>query len=121
MPFSHSDFTSFSYSELNLNLIAPGQKPISSSPTSSTTSSTSSSSSVASPASSCSRQSLMEAASAISEGKTEAALEILARLSHVSNPNGNSDQRLTDCMVSTLRSRLSYTGCLRARMGNQPR
>ncbi|KAI4351677.1 hypothetical protein L6164_006013 [Bauhinia variegata] len=91
----------------NLNLIAPGQKPISSSPTSSTTSSTSSSSSVASPASSCSRQSLMEAASAISEGKTEAALEILARLSHVSNPNGNSDQRLTDCMVSALRSRLN--------------
>ncbi|KAI4347577.1 hypothetical protein L6164_008379 [Bauhinia variegata] len=91
----------------NLNLIAPGQKPISSSPTTSTTSSTSSSSSVASPASGCSRQSIMEAASAISEGKTEAASEILARLSQFSNPKGNSDQRLTDCMVSALKSRLN--------------
>ena len=94
------------WSETIQSLISPGQKPISSSPTSSTTSSTSSSS-VASPASASSKQSLMEAASAISEGKSETATEILMRLSQVSNPNGNSDQRLTDCMVSALKSKLN--------------
>ncbi|XP_057445981.1 scarecrow-like protein 8 [Lotus japonicus] len=78
------------------------QKPASSSPTSSTTSSTSSS--AASPASVCSKQTLMEAASAIAEGKNDAASEILTRLV---NPTGNSDQRLTDCMVLALKSRMS--------------
>ncbi|KAK4283049.1 hypothetical protein QN277_000050 [Acacia crassicarpa] len=91
------------------NLISPSgaQKPISSSPTSSTTSTTSSSSSVPSPASTCLKQSLMEAASAISEGKSDSALEILTRLAQLSYPNGNSDQRVMDCMVSALKSRVN--------------
>ncbi|XP_061361333.1 scarecrow-like protein 8 [Gastrolobium bilobum] len=101
------------HSETIQSLIAPGQTqtqkpvPVSSSPTSSTTSSNSSSSSVASPASSCSKLSLMEAASAISEGKLDAATEILARLVQASNTTGNSDQRFTDCMVSALKSRIN--------------
>ncbi|XP_028773140.1 scarecrow-like protein 8 [Neltuma alba] len=90
------------------NLISAGvQKPISSSPTSSTTSTTSSSSSVPSPATTCLKQSLMEAASAISEGKSESAMEILTRMAQLSNPHGNSDQRLMDCMISALKSRVN--------------
>ncbi|XP_061349691.1 scarecrow-like protein 8 [Gastrolobium bilobum] len=110
-----SVITTSEWSETYQNLISPGptQKPASSSPTSSTTSSTSSSTSVASPASGCSKQSLMEAASSISEGKHDAASEILARLVQAPNPspnpspNANSDQRLTDCMVSALKSRMN--------------
>ncbi|XP_058750008.1 scarecrow-like protein 8 [Vicia villosa] len=84
----------------------PAQKPSSSSPTTSTTSSTSTAAS--SHASVCSKQTLIEAASAISEGKNEIALEILTlRLGFNSNPNGNSDQRLTNCMASALKSRIN--------------
>ncbi|PON58174.1 GRAS transcription factor [Parasponia andersonii] len=96
------------WSETIQNLISPNQtqKPISPSPTSS--SSSSSSSSVASPASStCSKQSLMEAASAISEGKPEAASEILTRLTLVSNPRPNSEQRVLEFIASALKSRVS--------------
>lgn len=106
-----SVITNSEWSETIQNLITPvqtpTQKPVSSSPTSSTTSSNSTSSSLASPASTCSKQSLMEAASAISEGKLEAASEILNRLAQAPNPNGNSDQRFTDCMVSALKSRMN--------------
>ncbi|MED6118338.1 GRAS protein [Stylosanthes scabra] len=104
-----SVITTSEWSETIQNLMGngPAQKPASSSPTSSTTSSTSSSSSVASPAIACWKQTLMEAASAIAEGKQDSATEILARLSQVSNPNGNSDQRLMDCMVSALKSRVN--------------
>ncbi|KAL5080876.1 hypothetical protein RYX36_009297 [Vicia faba] len=84
----------------------PAQKPSSSSPTTSTTSSTSTA--ATSHASVCSRQTLIEAASAISDGKNDVALEILTqRLGLNSNPNGNSDQRLTNCMVSALKSRMN--------------
>lgn len=83
----------------------PAQKPSSSSPTTSTTSSTSTAAS--SHASLCSKRTLIEAASAISEGKNDVALEILTRLVSNSNPNGNSDQRLTNCMVSALKSRMN--------------
>lgn len=102
-----SVITSNEWSETIQNLISPNptRKPVSSSPTSSTTSSTSSSSSVVSPENS--KQALMEAASAIYEGKHEIASEILTRLGRVSNPNGNSDQRVTDCMVTALKSRLN--------------
>lgn len=102
-----SVITSNEWSETFQNLIGPGppRKPVSSSPTSSTTSSTSSSSSVVSPENS--KQALMEAASAIYEGKHEIASEILIRLGRVSNPNGNSDQRVTDCLVTALKSRLN--------------
>ena len=104
-----SVITTSEWSETIQNLMGNGstQKPASSSPTSSTTSSTSSSSSVASPAIGCWKQTLMEAASAISDGKHDAATEILTRLSQVSNPNGNSDQRLMDCMVLALKSRIN--------------
>lgn len=109
-----SVITTSEWSETYQNLINPGsgtgsgpnpsQKPASSSPTSSTTSSTSSS--AASPASGCSKQTLMEAASAIAEGKNDVASEILNRLGPSPN-NGNSDQWLTDCMVSALKSRMN--------------
>ncbi|MED6171263.1 GRAS protein [Stylosanthes scabra] len=104
-----SVITTSEWSETIQNLMGngPAQKPASSSPTSSTTSSTSSSSSVASPAIACWKQTLMEAASAIAEGKQDSATEILARLSQVSKPDGNSDQRLMDCMVSALKSRVN--------------
>ncbi|KAH0978897.1 hypothetical protein GBA52_006074 [Prunus armeniaca] len=102
--------TSSEWSETIQNLIGPGpgqsQKPVSPSPTSSS----SSSSSVASPASStCSKQSLMEAATAISEGKSEAAAEILTRLttSQVPNPRPNSEQRLLEVMTLALKSRVN--------------
>ncbi|XP_045811952.1 scarecrow-like protein 8 [Trifolium pratense] len=113
-----SVITTSEWSETYQNLIGPGtgpcngpgpiqaQKQVSSSPTSSTTSSTSSS--AASPASVCSKQTLIEAANAISEGKNDVALEILTRLVQNLNPNlMNSDQRLTNCMVSALKSRLN--------------
>ncbi|XP_004512836.1 scarecrow-like protein 8 [Cicer arietinum] len=104
-----SVITTSEWSETYQNLIGPGptqaQKPASSSPTSSTTSSTSSS--AASPASVCSKQTLIEAASAISEGKNDVALEILNRFVQNLNPNANSDQRLTNCMVSALKSRMN--------------
>lgn len=96
------------WSETIQNLISPNQsqKPVSPSPTSS---SSSSSSSVASPATTtCSKQSLMEAASAISEGKTETAAEILTRLGQVvsnSNPRPNSEQRALEFVASALKSR----------------
>ncbi|KAL5173678.1 Scarecrow-like protein 8 [Glycine soja] len=101
-----SVITTSEWSETYQNLISPGpvQKPVltTTSPTSSTTSSTSSSSSVASPASGCSKQTLMEAASAIVEGKHDVAAEILNRLNGV-----NRSDRLTDCMVSALKSRMN--------------
>ncbi|KAK7380358.1 hypothetical protein VNO78_32866 [Psophocarpus tetragonolobus] len=101
-----SVITTSEWSETYQNLISPGpvQKPVltTTSPTSSTTSSTSSSSSVASPASGCSKQTLMEAASAIVEGKHDVAAEILNRLNGV-----NRTDRLTDCMVSALKSRMN--------------
>ncbi|XP_015878424.3 scarecrow-like protein 8 [Ziziphus jujuba] len=105
--------TNSEWSETIQNLISPNQsqsqsqsqKPVSPSPTSSS----SSSSSVASPASStCSKQSLLEAASAISEGKPESAAEILTRLSQVSNPNQkpNSEQKVLEFTASALKSRV---------------
>jgi len=102
-----SVITTSEWSETYQNLISPGpvQKLVSTSPTSSTTSSTSSSSSVASPASGCSKQTLMEAASAIVEGKYDMAMEILNRLN---GPNSNNrTDRLTDCMVLALKSRMN--------------
>ncbi|KAM1315086.1 hypothetical protein ACFX13_019014 [Malus domestica] len=77
------------------------QKPISPSPTSS--------SSVASPASSTySEQSLTEAATAISEGKSQAAAEILARMiaTQVPDSRPNSEQRLLEFLGLALKSRV---------------
>ncbi|KAF4356502.1 hypothetical protein F8388_026974 [Cannabis sativa] len=96
------------WSETIQNLISPNQtqKPVSPSPTSS--SSSSSSSSVASPAIlTFSKQSVMEAALAISDGKTESANEILTRLStQVSNPRPTSEQRVLEFISSALKSRI---------------
>ncbi|XP_043696878.1 scarecrow-like protein 8 [Telopea speciosissima] len=80
------------------------QKPLSPSSTSSSSSS-SSSSSLTSPYSCSSKQSLLDAAAAISEGKMEATTATLARLKQVSNARGDPEQRLTAYMVSALQSR----------------
>ncbi|KAK3013447.1 hypothetical protein RJ639_009365 [Escallonia herrerae] len=102
--------TNSEWSDTIQNLITPSptpnqnqNNPISPSPTSSSSSCSSSS---ASPPVTCPKQSLMEAASAIYDGKTEAAVEILTRLNQVSNLRGTSAQRLTAYMASALRSRV---------------
>lgn len=89
----------------NLNMINSNrQQPISPSPTSSSSSCSSTS---ASPPITCPKQSITDAATAIAEGKTEVALEILTRLSQVSNARGTSEQRVTAYMSSALRSRVN--------------
>ncbi|XP_030534162.1 scarecrow-like protein 8 [Rhodamnia argentea] len=62
---------------------------------------------MASPVSICWKQSLMEAATAIYDGRADVASEILTRLSAVPNPKGNSEQKLMDYMLSALKSRVS--------------
>lgn len=89
----------------NLNMINSNrQQPISPSPTSSSSSCSSTS---ASPPITCPKQSITDAATAIAEGRTEVALEILTRLSQVSNGRGTSEQRVTAYMSSALRSRVN--------------
>nr|XP_016486360.1 PREDICTED: scarecrow-like protein 8 [Nicotiana tabacum] len=98
------------------NLISPcqsqnqnqnqNQKLASLSPSSSTSSCASS---TESPPISCPKQSITEAATAISEGINHVAVEILTRLSQVSNVRGSSIQRSTAYMVSALRSRVNPT------------
>ncbi|KAF5743515.1 scarecrow-like protein 8 [Tripterygium wilfordii] len=79
---------------------------ISPSPTNSSTSSSCSlSSSAATRVSNCSKESVIEAATAIYDGKAEAATEILSRLSQFANTKGNSEQRVTNYMLSALKSR----------------
>ncbi|PIN26444.1 hypothetical protein CDL12_00793 [Handroanthus impetiginosus] len=96
--------TNSEWSEAFQNLIVPTQKPISPSPTSSSSSCSSTS---ASPPLPCQKQSLIDAAVAVSEGKPEAAGEILTRLQQVGNPRGTSEQRLAAYMVSALKSRVN--------------
>ncbi|KAI3471158.1 hypothetical protein Pfo_027821 [Paulownia fortunei] len=98
--------TDSEWSETIQNLIGPNQKAISPSPTSSSSSCSSTS---ASPPVPCTKQSLIEAAVAISEGKLAVAVEILTRLQQVANPSGTSEQRLTAYMVSALKSRVNPT------------
>jgi len=85
----------------------PIQKLVSFSPTFSTTSLNSSPSSIVSPASEFSKQLLIEAATAISEGKMEYAKEILSRFSPTQNPRLKFDRWLLDCMASALKSRVN--------------
>ncbi|TXG70968.1 hypothetical protein EZV62_005903 [Acer yangbiense] len=99
--------TNSEWSETIQNLMSPSPKPVSPISPSPTTSSSSSSSSVASPATSCSRQTVMEAASAISEGKIDVSSEILTRLSQATSLKGNSEQRLMEYMSSALKSRVN--------------
>ncbi|CAL5405115.1 unnamed protein product [Camellia sinensis] len=89
-----SVITNSAWSETIQSLISP-------SPTSS-----SSSASVSAPPI-CPKQTVIEVASAISEGKTEAASEILSRLNQVANVRGNSEQRLSAYMLFALRSKLN--------------
>jgi hypothetical protein len=101
------------WSETTHNLIggggsSPNINPVSPSPSSSSCSSTVSSS----PATSlvCSKQGLMEAASAIAEGKVDEANEILTRLmiaTATSKPVTNSEQRLTEFLFLALKSRVN--------------
>ncbi|KAL0452475.1 UNVERIFIED_CONTAM: Scarecrow-like protein 8 [Sesamum latifolium] len=94
------------WSETIQDLISPTRKPISPSPTSSSSSCSSTS---ASPPIPCSKQSLIDAAAAVSEGKLEVAAEILTRLQQLANPRGTSEQRVTAYMVSALKSRVNPT------------
>lgn len=99
--------TNSEWSETIQNLISSSPKPISPSPTSSSTSTSSSSSSVASPATSCSKQTIIDAASAISEGKSDVYNEISARLAQSANLKGNSEQRLMEYMAVALKSKVN--------------
>ncbi|KAL1550731.1 Scarecrow-like 8 [Salvia divinorum] len=98
--------THIELSETIQNLIGPTKTPIS---PSSTSSSSSCSSTSASPPILSSKQSLMDAAAAISEGNLASATEIITRLQQVASPKGSSEQRLTAFMVSALKSRVSPT------------
>lgn len=53
------------------------------------------------------KQLVLEAATAIADGKNEPATELLARLARISNSKGNSEQRLAYYMGNALRSRAS--------------
>ncbi|XP_047974260.1 scarecrow-like protein 8 [Salvia hispanica] len=94
------------WSDTIQNLIGVNKAPISPSPTSSSSSCSSTS---ASPPNPSTKQSLIDAAAAISEGNPAAAGEIITRLQQLSSPRGSSEQRLTAFMVSALKSRLSTT------------
>lgn len=102
--------TNSEWSETIQNLISLQQNPIQipvSSPSSSNTSLNSSSSSVVLPSGSF-KQWLIEAAIAISEGKIDAASEILNRLAQTLKLSVSSDSRLTNYMVSALKSRMNH-------------
>ncbi|WMV33980.1 hypothetical protein MTR67_027365 [Solanum verrucosum] len=55
------------------------------------------------------KKSIVEAATAITDGKTNVAVQILTRLAQVADVRGSSEQRLTAYMVSALRSRVNST------------
>ncbi|CAH2070224.1 unnamed protein product [Thlaspi arvense] len=86
-------------------LVTPNPNPVSSSSPSSSSSS-SSPSTASTTTSVCSRQTVMEIATAIAEGKTEIATEILARVSQTPNQRRNSEEKLVDFMVTALRVRI---------------
>ncbi|KAL5727299.1 RNA helicase [Ranunculus cassubicifolius] len=101
--------TSSEWSETMQSLIQtpnqPTPKPFSPSPSSSSSSSSASSSSPMN--STSSKQSFVEIATAISEGNMEIATVKLDHLKQISNPQGDSEQRLISYMVSALRSKLN--------------
>ncbi|KAJ0267249.1 Scarecrow-like protein 8 [Hirschfeldia incana] len=87
-------------------LVAPSPNPVlSSSPSSS--SSSSSPSTASTTTSACSRQTVLEIATAIAEGKMEIASEILARVSQTPSQRRNSEEKLVDFMLTALRSRIN--------------
>ncbi|KAH0937834.1 scarecrow-like protein 8 [Brassica rapa] len=67
----------------------------------------SSPSSASSPSTTCSRQTVMEIAAAVAEGKTEIAAELLACVSPTPNQKTNSEERLVNFMVTALRLRIN--------------
>ncbi|XP_010442777.1 PREDICTED: scarecrow-like protein 8 [Camelina sativa] len=97
------------------NLVTPNPNPnpnpypvTSSSPSSSSSSSSpSTASTTTTKASVCSRQTVMEIATAIAEGKTEIASELLARVSETPSLRRNSEEKLVDFMVTALRYRIN--------------
>ncbi|XP_051143457.1 scarecrow-like protein 8 [Andrographis paniculata] len=102
-----SAVTNSDWSETIQNLIGLTPKPVSPSPTASSSSSCSSTS--ASPPVLCAKQALIDAATAIADGKTESAVESLALLQQVANTKGTSEQRLSAYMLSALKSRVYPT------------
>ncbi|KAF6157688.1 hypothetical protein GIB67_037261 [Kingdonia uniflora] len=109
---NHDDVLSvFSNSEWCENLLVTPTQPQNQKQTpfspSETSSSSSSSTSVASPSISSTKQSLIDIATAISEGNTETATVTLKTLKQFSNTRGDPQQRLTAYMVSALRSRIN--------------
>ncbi|KAI3735326.1 hypothetical protein L6452_14821 [Arctium lappa] len=109
-----SGVTNSEWSETIQNILGSGSTPVnnnnntvvSPSPTSSSSSSCASSS--ASPATAiCPKQLLSDAASAITDGKSDSAVEILTRVNQVSNAVGTPEQRLSFYMATALRSRMN--------------
>lgn len=88
-------------------LMDPTRKTVSLSPTSSCSSTCSSTSAL--PPLPCSKQALIDAAVVISDGKPEAAGEILTRVQAVANTKGTSELRLAAYMASALKSRVNPT------------
>ncbi|KAF8113149.1 hypothetical protein N665_0055s0014 [Sinapis alba] len=88
-------------------LVTPNPNPVLSSSPSSSSSSSSSPSTASTTTSVCSRQTVLEIAMAIAEGKTEIASEILARVSQTPSQRRNSEEKLVDFMVTALRSRIN--------------
>lgn len=97
-----SAVTNSEWSDTIQRLIGTDHNTVSPSPASS-------SSSCSSPSINCAKQSLMEAATAISEGKFDIANEILTRVSKVSNTQGTSEERMMAYMCSALKTRLNQT------------
>ena len=62
---------------------------------------------MASTSSNSRKQSVIEAATAISEGKLEVMDEILTQVVKISNARGSSVQRLAEYMVFVLKSRVN--------------
>ncbi|CAA0831007.1 Scarecrow-like protein 8 [Striga hermonthica] len=99
-----SAVTDSKWSDAIQGLIGPDRKPISPSPTSSSSSCSSTS---ASPPLPCAKQALVDAAAAISDGRPEAAAEMLARiLQQVANTRGTPEQRLAAYMAAALMPRV---------------
>ncbi|KAK1392763.1 scarecrow-like protein 8 [Heracleum sosnowskyi] len=111
-----SVLTNSEWSETIQNLIGSGHNNyISPSPTSSASSC--SSSSVSPPI--CAKQSLIEAASAISDGKNDVGLDTLTRLIKVGNTRGTSEERLVTYLAHALVDRVNSTQCTTELYSNQ--
>jgi len=102
-----SVITDTEWSETIQRLLNPlqAQNPdttVSPSPTTSSTSSSASSSATVSP-----KQFISDAAEAITDGKSEIAVELITRINQYSNARGSPEQRLGFYMASALRSRVT--------------